>query len=215
MLITPYGLTRVRPHGELVQPRAAVSAGSPGRIMRLLDLVAQCREPVVIVADARRAQSIKLTGPNDFAHKVAECPLRFVIADDLTRASAELAFADGDRLSSCLDLLRIPAQLLWVEWSDAVHQQVICECGIVSEGDPDAAGRRVGVLLRASPDGRSARARTFWSVGATNEECEARMSPLETYLDLNERFEPRAIPDEMLHGHYASLIRPGNAGVSA
>src|SRR5580704_8061044 len=172
MLITPYGLTRVRPHGELVQPRAAVSAGSPGRIMRLLDLVAQCREPVVIVADARRAQSIKLTGPNDFAHKVAECPLRFVMADDLTRASAELAFADGDRLASCLDLLRIPAPSLWVEWSDAVHQQVIHDCGVVAQPDPAAPGRRAGLLLRATPNGRSGIARTFWSASTPDGECE-------------------------------------------
>jgi hypothetical protein len=183
--------------------------------MRLLDLVAQCRDPLVVIPGARGAQSIKLSGPDDFAHNIRECPLRFVMADDLTRASAELAFADGDRLASCLDLLRIPAPLLWVEWSDAIHQQVICECGIVSERDPDASGRRVGVLLRASPDGRSATGRTFWSVGTPDGECAARMSPLETHLDLNERFEPTAYPDAMLRGQYGSLMRPGDAGISA
>jgi hypothetical protein len=183
--------------------------------MRLLDLVAQCREPLVVIPSSRGAQSIKLSGPDDFAHNIRECPLRFVMADDLTRASAELAFADGDRLASCLDLLRIPAPLLWVEWSDAIHQQVICECGIVSERDPEASGRRVGVLLRASPDGRSATGRTFWSVGTPDGECAARMSPLETHLDLNERFEPTAYPDAMLRGQYGSLMRPGDAGISA
>jgi hypothetical protein len=206
---------RVPPHEELVQPRVAVSASTQVGIMRLLDLVAQCRDPCLIITSVRGAQPIKVTGPNDFAPQVKECPLRFVIADDLTRASAELAFADGDRLVSCLDLLRIPAPLLWVEWSDAVHQQVMSECGIISEPDSNASGRRVGILLRASPDGRSATGRTFWNAEAAEGECEPRMSPLESYIDLDNRFEPTAIPDEMLRGHYASLVRPGDAGVSA
>jgi hypothetical protein len=146
-----------------------------------------------------------------------ECPLRFVIADDLTRASAELAFADGDRLASCLDLLRIPAPLLWVEWSDEVHQQVISECGMVSEPgpDPDTVVRRAGLLLRASPDGRSAVARTFWSAGTRDGQCEAQMSPLESYIDLDERIEPTVDPDAMLlRGQYACVTHGGDAGVA-
>jgi hypothetical protein len=182
--------------------------------MRLLDLVAQCRDPFVILPRAHRGQPVTVPGPNDFAHTIVECPLRFVIADDLTRASAELAFADGDRLAGCLDLLRIPAPLLWVEWSDAVHQQVICECGIVPQQDPHATGRRVGVLLRASPAGRSATARTFWSAQAPDGQCEAQMSPLETYIDLDDRFEPTVNADAMLRGHYASVTDRGDAGVA-
>jgi hypothetical protein len=183
-------------------------------MMRLLDLVAQNREPLVILPGPHGAAPIQVSGPNDFAHKIRECPLRFVIADDLTRASAELAFAGGDRLVGCLDLLRIPAPLLWVEWSDAVHQQVICDCGIVPEGDRNAFGRRVGLLLRAAADGRSAAARTFWTVAAANGQCEPQMSPLESYIDLDDRFVPTAVPDAMLRGDYASLMRPGDAGIS-
>ena len=82
--------------------------------MRLLDLIAQSREPFVVVPRAHCAP-MRVSGPGDFAERIAECPLRFVIADDLTRASAELAFADGDRLAGCLDLLRIPAPQIWVE----------------------------------------------------------------------------------------------------
>jgi len=183
-------------------------------LVRLLDLVAQCRDPFVILPTAYGAKPIEVSGPSDFARQIVECPLRFVIADDLTRASAELAFADGDRLASCLDLLRIPAPLLWVEWNDAVHQQVICECGIVAQRDRDAFGRHVGVLLRASQDGRSATVRTFWSVGAANGQCEAQMSPLETYIDLDDRFVSTGDPDAMLRGHYASVTYGGDAGVA-
>jgi hypothetical protein len=156
-----------------------------------------------------------VSGPGDFAREVAQCPLRFVIADDLTRASAELAFADGDRLASCLDLLRIPASLLWVEWSDAVHQQVICACGMAPPAEPDALGRRVGVLLRASTDGRSATARTFWSAMAADGRCEAQMSPLASYIDLDTKIEATVDPDAMLlRGDYASVTHGGDAGVA-
>lgn len=182
--------------------------------MRLLDLVAQCCDPLVILPRAYGGQPIKVSGPNDFAHTILECPLRFVIADDLTRASAELGFADGDRLASCVDLLRIPAPRLWVEWSDAVHQQVICECGIVPQRDPNAFGRQVGVLLEASADGRSAKARTFWSAAVPDGQCEAQMSPLETHIDLDVRFKSGGDLGAMLRGHYVSVTHVGDAGLA-
>jgi hypothetical protein len=190
-------------------------AGNRGEMMRLLDLVAQCRAPLVVLPTVHGGKPVELSGPSDFAHAVKECPLRFVIADDLTRASAELAFADGDRLASCMDLLRIPAPLLWVEWSDAVHHEVSCECGIVSERDPNALGRRAGILLRASLTGRSAIARTFWSVTAADGKCEAQMSPLESHIDLDCRFSPTTDPTAMLRGQCVSVTQRDEAGVAA
>jgi hypothetical protein len=171
--------------------------------MRLLDLIAQYRKPFVVAPRAPDAQPLVLNGPSDFAERIAACPLRFVIADNLTRASAELAFAGGDRLAGCLDLLGIPAPLLWVEWSDAIHQQVICQCEIVAQEDANAQGRRVGVLLQADPGGRSAMARTFWSVPAN--ESEVLLSPVETYISLDERFEPGVNAEKMLLGEYAGV----------
>lgn len=180
--------------------------------MRLLDLVAQSREPFVVIPRAQGAPMV-VSGPGDFAQQIAECPLRFVIADDLTRVSAELAFADGDRLAGCLDLLRIPAPQLWVEWSDAIHQQVICQCGAVAQRDPDALGRQVGVLLQATSCGRSAIARTFWSVPIAGGECDAQMSPLVTHINLDDRFEPATNGCEMFTGQYVSLTHSRNPGV--
>jgi hypothetical protein len=179
--------------------------------MRLLDLISQYRKPFVIAPRAPDAQLVVMNGPSDFADRIARCPLRFVIADNLTRASAELAFADGDRLAGCLDLLGIPAPLLWVEWSDAIHQQVICQCDIVAQGDSNSQGRQVGVLLQAEPGGRSAMARTFWNVPAA--ESEVLMSPLETYISLDERFEPSVNAEKMLLGEYAS-VHCGDPGVA-
>jgi hypothetical protein len=172
--------------------------------MRLLDLVAQYRKPL-IVETRSHPKPLVLSGPCDFARLVAECPLRFVIADDLARASAELAFSEGDRLAGCLDLLRIPASFIWIEWNDAVHQEVIGECSIVANKDPDASGRQVGLLLQASPSGRSATARTFWSISNSVGEADVVMSPLETHIVLDDCFAPDVRTEAMLRGQFGSV----------
>ena len=153
--------------------------------MRLLDVVVQSREPFVVLPHANDARRVLLSSPSDFAQSIVHCPQRYVLADDLTRACAELAFADGDRLVGCLDLIRIPAPRLWVEWNDAVHQEVIERCSAVARADPDACGRRVGLLLDATPCGRAAVARTFWSALEAGKTCAAG-------ADIAQHLEPKA-----------------------
>ncbi len=116
--------------------------------MRLLDSVSRCHAPLVIPSALNPTVPFYATGPSRFAAQVAGCPLRFVLGDDLARASAELAFADGARLVGCLDLLRMPAQNLWIEWNDEVHKRVIEETQSAAEVDSNATGRKVGILLR-------------------------------------------------------------------
>jgi len=151
--------------------------------MRLLDRIACHRAPLLLTLDHRAAVPFEVTGPRQFASRVAECPLRFVLGDDLTRACADLAFADGARLAGCLDLLRMPARHMWIEWNDEVHQRVIYETRSAAGYDAASSGRRVGVLLHGSPDGYGAMARTFWAGAA--ETSEVTMSPLETHIDLH------------------------------
>jgi hypothetical protein len=153
--------------------------------MRLLDRVAGCHAPLLVALDRRPALPYEVTGPGNFAAQVASCPLRFVLDDDLTRASAELAFADGARLAGCLDMVRIPAPHLWVEWNDEVHQKVIHETQSVA-CDAAASGRRVGVLLQGTQDGYGAVARTFWADDAAS--ADITLSPLETHVDLRGEF---------------------------
>jgi len=172
--------------------------------MRLLDLVVQSREPLIVLPHAKGARQVIVSSPSDFAQRIVQCPQRYVLADDLTRACAELAFADGDRLVGCLDLIRIPAPWLWIEWNDAVHQEVIARCGVVDRGDPEACGRRVGLLLEATPCGRAAVARTFWSAWEAGEIC-AQLSPLEIHIHLDARFEPAAETGGIFAGAYARL----------
>lgn len=154
--------------------------------MRLLDHIVRCRTPLVpAVCGMPMGSGIRDSG--GFAAEMSSCPLRFVLGDDLTRGSAELAFADGARLAGCLDLLHMPASHLWIEWNDEVHRRVIHETRSALRFESAAAGRKAGVLLRASKDGLRAVARTFW-LDADREDAEVTLSPLETHFDLRGEF---------------------------
>jgi hypothetical protein len=169
-----------------MRPETRTRGESHSRRMRLLDKIAGSRTPFWLAQGGVAEHSLEVTGPGCYAAQVVDCPLRFVLGDDLTRACAELAFADGARLSGCLDLLRIPARRLWIEWSDEVHQRVIYE----TQRDvayKACTGRRVGVLLDGSQDGCRAVMRTFWA--DADEAREATLSPLETHLDLRGGFD--------------------------
>src|ERR1700730_18199133 len=104
--------------------------------MRLLDRIARCHAPLRLILDRDPGTAFEVPGPSRYASRVANCPLRFVLGDDLTRASAELAFSDGARLAGCLDLLRVPAPDMWVEWNDEVHQRVIYDTQSAPGHDP-------------------------------------------------------------------------------
>ncbi|MEP6549038.1 MAG: hypothetical protein ABJD53_16395 [Gammaproteobacteria bacterium] len=183
--------------------------------MRLLDKVASCQMPLRLVLDRRPEVLFEVTGPSTYASQVAACPLRFVLGDDITRASAELAFADGAQLADCLDLLRIPASLMWVEWNDEMHQKVIHATGSVVDFDAAAPGRHVGVLLRASADGQRALARTFWVHTAAAESADVVLSPLETHIDLGGGFAEAAEIDGILAGGLAGITDPANPAMAS
>src|SRR5580693_8586663 len=86
--------------------------------MRLADRVAQARTPFVAVCDSTGARA-RLSGASDCASEVAGCAIRFVLSDELTRLCAALAYSKGAQSLSCVDLMRIPAERLWVEWAYA------------------------------------------------------------------------------------------------
>lgn len=182
--------------------------------MRLLDCVARCYTPLVLPS-AKFPAHIQLAGPSRFAAQVAACPLRFVLGDDLTQASADLAFADGARLVGCLDLLRMPAPHLWIEWNDEVHKRVIHATRSAAEFDSAATGRKVGILLRASPDGLRAVGRTFWADAAADEHAEVTLSPLETHFDLRGEFADSQVSQDVLSGGFLDATHGGNAATAS
>jgi hypothetical protein len=181
--------------------------------MRLLDSVARCHVPLVIPSALDASLPFQVTGPSQFAGQVADCPLRFVLGDDLAQASAELAFADGARLVGCLDLLRMPAQNLWIEWNDEVHKRVIHETQSAAHADTGASGRKVGILLRASQSGLTAIGRTFWADAASDESAEVTLSPLETHFDFRGEFK-QAEDADALAGAFVDATHSRNCATA-
>lgn len=81
--------------------------------MRLLDHIAQSTAPLIVRQHS--GAEWRLTGASDFARRLVQCPLRYVLSDELVRTCIALAYSDGDELSGCLDLLHLPAEQVWIE----------------------------------------------------------------------------------------------------
>jgi hypothetical protein len=162
--------------------------------MRLVDRIAQCRAPFV-VQNIATGDLTRLSGAADFAPQVANCPIRFVLCDELTRLCTALAYSRGARRLVCADLLRIPGESVWIEWSDAVCLKELERYGfkVRAEG-VQGVGHR-GALIRAARDGRSGVIRTFWTLKTSTGE-DVLASSMEAYFDLDtaEDEEP-GIPD--------------------
>ncbi|HVS77444.1 MAG TPA: hypothetical protein VHE11_10955 [Steroidobacteraceae bacterium] len=148
--------------------------------MRLIDSVAQCHTPFV-VRNGTGGQLTALNNTADCAALVERCPLRYVLSDDLTRLCVDLAYSKGARAVACADLLHMPAEMLWLEWSNTPWKDALQQYGL--RLDPARArwvGRR-GAWIRATRDGRRGVVRTFWSVGGED----VFASSVEAYFDFD------------------------------
>jgi len=150
--------------------------------MRLVDRVAQCRTPFIAVCNSTGLQ-VRLSGASEHADEVAHCPVRYVLSDELTRLCAALAYSRGARSLSCTDLINIPAQTLWVEWSFAPWQDELDRYGFPRAAEPFGRCGRRGALLRASRDGRRGSIRTFWCT--SDEECDLYASAMLAHFDFD------------------------------
>jgi hypothetical protein len=166
--------------------------------LRLLDLVAQSTS----AAPTLRG-TWAFPGAHQYADAVRTCPLRLVLADDLVRCTTELAYAEGERLSGCLDLIHVPSQQLWVEWLEATRQSTLSalpSCGITSCGNV----RRSGGLIAADPAGRAGTMRTFWS---TREE-QVYSAALLTEFDLDRVMRPALDIGAVFRGAPFGVVMP-------
>jgi hypothetical protein len=177
--------------------------------LRLLDHVAQCTNPFLV--RQRSGEVARLTSAADFSSTVVQCPLRFVLTDELVRACIELAYSEGDELSACLDLVRLPAEWLWIEWNEAARREalrcVLPEC-VPSQG---AEIEKSGVLIRAEPAGRLGTLRTFFL--ARVEPSEPMVAALETLLDLDGSSAMQSL-ETVLQGGAVGVSDPQSAGVN-
>lgn len=148
--------------------------------MILADRIAQSTAPFVVRDDAGTYWPLDNTA--NWAAHVANCPIRYVLNDELVRLCSELAYSRGARSIQCADLLHAPAQTFWMEWRNEPWSDALQRYGfpLVAQG-LQWVGRR-GVLVRASPDGRRGRIRTFWDV---TRDGEALASSVEAFFDFD------------------------------
>lgn len=178
--------------------------------MRLLDHIAQCTAPLIVRQHSGRRW--RLTGASDFAGALRQCPLRYVLSDELVRVCIALAYADGDELSGCLDLLHLPAEQVWIEWDEAARRAELARCLPQCSGLDVPQASRAGVLICARPDCRSASVRTFWLAG--REPREPQLAAVETLLDLDGA-AGSAAPADLLEGGCVTVLDPGNEQVDS
>jgi hypothetical protein len=177
-------------HGHLVASR-----------MKLADRIAQFRRSFVVLSGSSR-QSTHLNNTADCAAAVVAAPIRFVLSDDLTRLCTALSYSKGARTLACADLVRIPAESLWIEWcAEAWHDELQRYGFAVAPRDNGARGGRRGALFRASRDGRRGTVRTFWT-GAADGDVLA--SSIEAYFDLD---TPEGEEPEPPAGEHPSVHR--------
>lgn len=166
--------------------------------MRLLDLVAESTS-----AAPNLPGGWAFPGAQDFADAVRTCPLRLVLADDLTRCTTQLAYAEGERLSGCLDLIHVPSQQLWLEWLEATRQSALRELPEYAK-IPCSNVRRTGALIAADPVGRTGTMRTFWSTA----DKQVYSAALVTDFDLDRVIRPAFDIDAAFEGAAFGVVIP-------
>jgi hypothetical protein len=171
--------------------------------MRLLDLVAQSTSAAPMLP-----RGWGFPGAHHFADTIRACPLRLVMADDLTQCTTQMAYAEGKRLSGCLDLIHVPSQHLWLEWLEATRQSTLIELSpFASTSCPIV--KRTGVLIAADPVGRAGTMRTFWSTG--DEQVYA--AALVTDFDLDRVLRPSLNIDAVFSGAACGVVMPEEVAV--
>jgi hypothetical protein len=162
--------------------------------MRLADRIAQCRTPYV-VEDNKDGSLTHLNAAMAFSNDIARCATRYVLSDELTRLCTALAYSKGASTLACADLLHVPAERVWIEWTAAPWLTELARYGFKSPPDPAHPGRR-GVFVRSTPQGRRGVLKTFWASGES--ELDVLSSSMEAYFDLDtqEGAEPAPIDGE-------------------
>ena len=149
--------------------------------MRLADRIAQCRTPF-IVENTKDGSVTHLNGAAAFSKDIDSCATRYVLSDELTRLCTALAYSKGASTLACADLLHVPAERVWVEWTEAPWRNELACYGFQCPGESAGAGRG-GVFIQSDPDGRCGVLRTFWADGEA--ELHVLASSMEAYFDFD------------------------------
>jgi hypothetical protein len=132
-----------------------------------------------------------------------------VLADDLTQCTTLLAYAEGARLSGCLDLLHVPSQQLWLEWLEATRQSTLRGITQFASSSCSSVRRRSGVLITADRAGRAGTMRTFWSTQDEQVNCAALL----TDFDLDRVMRPALDVNAVFSGASVGVVIPEEAAL--
>ncbi len=149
--------------------------------MRLADRVAQCRTPFII-ENMKDGSVTHLNNAATFSRDIANCATRFVLSDELTRLCTALAYSKGASTLAFTDLLYVPAERVWLEWTESPWESELSRYGFSKPVDSVCTGRR-GVFIQSNREGRSGVMRTFWTTGTS--ELDVFSSSMEAYFDFN------------------------------
>jgi hypothetical protein len=148
--------------------------------MRLHDAISSIKDPLCVVMPCGSMHH--LPGVNTIATDVCATPIRYVLDDAVAVTVAQAAFGDTAQIARCLDLARIPALSLWVEWSEGGRQRVMQQYGLSNPIDTRQHGGRAGLLVRADESGR----RGFVDVAWDGETGRPDLSPVRLSFDLDD-----------------------------
>lgn len=151
--------------------------------MRLVDRVAQ--EPI-----APRLRSAALPAPRAaLLDLVADAGLRYILDEAASAACGTLLRAESDLFDLSSPLLRLPAELFWIEL-------------FLEEDETRAAGAapaRLGMLVDAEPDGRRGTIHHVWEDAVTG----FQLVPAHIRFDLDA--PPRPVPGRSYSLRHAAL----------
>jgi hypothetical protein len=154
----------------------------------------------------------RLSAAGDFARALEQCPLRYVLCDDVVRTCIALGYSEGEELRGCRDLLHLPAERVWVEWDEAVRREALARALPACAPADDRAIVRAGALISARPHGRAGSLRTFWLPRA--EPRVPLLAPVETLLDF-EGGPAGGAPEALLAGQAVAVREPDHAQLDA
>jgi hypothetical protein len=145
--------------------------------MRLLDQVSQGVDPLIVALPD--GALVELPSPMQLGPMLRATQVRYVLDGSVTEFAASFAFRETDRLLACMDLVRLPAQRLWVEWEDSERALVLRQAGFTRAS---MEARRVGVLIEGEPGGRRGAMQIVWSTAEGGPE----LSPIVLDFDLDD-----------------------------
>lgn len=148
--------------------------------MRLADQIAHCRT-AFIVQNTIDEKTVQLNGAADSSRAVIACPTRYSLSDGLVGLCAALAYSKGSRTLRCADLLRVPAERLWIEWCETPWINELERYGFRSSAGVGKRMGRRGALIQSSTQGRRGLVRTFWA----NDDHDVLASSMEAYFDFD------------------------------